>query len=852
MAKSKKTARTASSKNSGFMSNFSLEEILPQKYHILAVILVILILFLIFLNPLYFGGKTFESGDIIASHSMQNYLNNHTDGYTLWNPLIFCGMPAYSIATGYKWFNLIYVGLTAVRSAFSSFFSVGYAMWSFYLILLAITSYLLMKYLTKNTLVSLFTALATSFSTGLIVFLYIGHVTKLTSICMYPLIFLLLFRMQEKFRLIDFLLMIISFQILLLGFHVQIIFYTLFAVGIYYLYFIISALARKDSELRKKILTSAGAFIVATVIALLIQSDNITQIYQYTPFSTRGGESIVEASNAKNNPSSSAYYDYHTMWSFSPGEMMTFVVPSYFGFGNSTYSGPLTQGREVDVNTYFGQMPFVDVAMYMGILVFFLGLFAIYSRWKEPMVRFLTVLTGIALLLSFGSNFPVLFNLLFYNLPYFNKFRVPSMILVLVQLSFPILAGLGLMKIISLREDKNTKLINLVKYLAFIFTGIFILSLLLGGSITDWFTGRVNDYAASLQSSRPQMARQFQALAGYTADMFKGDLLVAFALLSLTFWAAFGYVNSKISKDAFVIVVIVLTVFDLWRIDARGEKFVDNPDINNLFNKPHYISVIQNQKDKQPFRMLNLKQDGSLGSFNNNSNYNAYFMVEDFYGYSAIKPRAYQDLIDVIGPANPTLWNLANVKYIVADRSLPFAGLLAIDKSNKEIVYKNYDALPRAYFVDSVSSMPELDILHAIKNNSFDPKNKAYVKGAAPEVDPLDSTASVNIVKYADEEINMKVNASGNNFLFVGDTYFPVGWQAYIDGSKTKIYRTDHDFMGIVVPKGQHTVEFKYAPTTFYISKYIALILSSLVILGLIISILLKYKGKENSIPAEA
>src|SRR5690606_20304379 len=141
-----------------------------------------------------------------------------------------------------------------------------------------------------------------------------------------------------------------------------------------------------------------------------------------------------------------------------------------------------------------GQMPFVDVAMYMGVIVFFLALFAVVTRWKEPLVQFFSILAFLALVISFGKNFPVLFDLLFYYLPYFNKFRVPSMILVLVQLSVPILAGFGLMKIISLSKETNG-LIKILKNISIIFSVIFILTLLLNSSISDWFITRVNDYA---------------------------------------------------------------------------------------------------------------------------------------------------------------------------------------------------------------------------------------------------------------------------------------------------------------------------------------------------------------------
>lgn len=845
MSKTKKLKKDKQKTQPNFINSFNIEEFIPKKYHVLTVILIIIILFLIFFNPLYFGGKTFQSGDIIASKSLHSYVENHTGGFTLWNPYIFGGIPAYATSTGAPWFNLFYDGLTAVRSAFSAFFAVEYAMWSFYLILLGITSFFLMNFLTKNKLVSLFTAVSTSFSTGLIVFLFIGHVTKLTAIAWYPLIFLLILRLQKKITLIDILVLIITLQLFIQGFHVQIIFYSLLAVAIYFIYYFLRALLRKNRELRKNILKIAGIFTFSFIIALLIQSDNLTQVYQYMPYSTRGSESIVEKTTKQTTKLESDYYNYHTSWSFSPEEVATFIVPSFYGFGNSTYKGKLTQGRAVEVNTYFGQMPFVDVAMYMGILVFFLALFAMFSRWKEPFVQFLTILSIFALILSFGKNFPPLFDLFFYYFPYFNKFRVPSMVLILVQLSFPVLAGLGIMKIISLKEERNDKLIKLLKNISIVFTVLFVISILFNSVITDWFVSRVNNYAGSISSSRPQYAQQFRALAGYMGSMFSGDLLIGMGMLTLTFGGAYAYVNSKLSADLWVVLLITLTIFDLWRIDNRGAKYKDNPNITNQFKQPNYITAIKNRNDKEPFRIFNLKQDGSLGSFRNNSNYNINFLVEDFYGYSAIKPRAFQDYMDVVGPVNQTMWDMLNVKYIITDKPVQFGGMLPVYKRNNTYVYENTRSLPRVYLVDSVGFKKGIDILNSVKSNSFNPKKLAFVNDKNLRVNRPDSSAYSKIIEYKNESIKLEVNATGKNFLFFGDTYLPTGWKVFIDNNKSKLYRANYGFMGAVIPNGKHLVEFKYAPTTFYIAKYVVLILSSLVILVLIFAL---WRRKKNII----
>ncbi len=847
MTKVKK--RTAAQKNTkdNFLSKFNLEELIPQKHHVWVVILTLIILFLIFLNPLYFGNKTFQSGDIIATNAMHTYIENHGEGYTLWNPLIFCGMPAYAIGTAFKWFNLIYVVVTSIRSLFASFFAVGYAMWSFYLIVLAVTSFFLMKHLTKNTLISLFAAIATSFSTGLIVFLFIGHVTKLTAICMYPLIFLILLRFKDKIRLLDFLILIIALQLFVQSFHAQIIFYTFFAAGIFYIYYFLRSVLKKESELRTKTIKSAAVFVVAVIIALLIQMDNITQIYEYTPYSTRGTESIVDKASGKQQENTSNYYEYHTSWSFSPGEILTMIVPSYYGFGKSTYKGELTKNQPVEVNTYFGQMPFVDVAVgYMGILVFALGLLGIFTKWKEPFVQFLTILSGIALLISFGKTFPILFDLLFYYLPFFNKFRVPSMILVLVQLSFPILAGYGILGIFSAREENNLKLGKTIKNLALIFSALFVISLLFSGSITDWFTSRVNDYSQTIAGSQKQLAQQFQALAGYISQMFVSDLLFAFAFLGIAFWAAFGYVNKSLSRDMFVVTAILLTLIDLWRIDSRGAKYNEPLSKDNYFQEPDYIKTIKAQNDKNPYRILNLKQDQSPGSFTNNSNFNAYFLTEDFYGYSGIKPRAYQDIIDVVGPVNETVWRMLNVKYVITGSPVPpaqFPNFKQLSDNGKSYVYQNENSLPRAYFVNNVEQKPGLEVLNSMKANSFDPKNIAYLEDQNLKVDSIDSTVYAHVTNYNDENLELNVQTIGNNFLFVGNT-FVKGWKAFVDGNETKIYKTNHGYLGMVIPQGKHDVKVSYAPTSFYISKYVALVLSSLVVIGLILTLIFSRRKK--------
>ena len=440
---------------------------------------------------------------------------------------------------------------------------------------------------------------------------------------------------------------------------------------------------------------------------------------------------------------------------------------------------------------------------------------------------------------------------MFHYFPFFDKFSVPSMILVLVQISFPVLAGFRVLRIIQLKENQDKKVESIIKFSTIGFGVLFILSFLIEGSLKEWFIARVNESG--------QRGTRLQPIHGYMADMFITDFRLAFFLSAAVFGSAFLFVKKVISKDILVTAIIIFAMIDLFRINHRGETYIEKSQLDQMFAKPDYISAIESIENNSVYRVLNLKQDGSLGSVKQNSNFHAYFLKQDLYGYSGIKPRAYQDYMDVLGsPVNPTFWRMLNVKYLIFDQQVDFPSLDLIYSGNKTFVYINNDALPRAYFVSLVEKRRSIEILNMVKEKSFDPKYIAFIDEEIGNIEVPDSTAFVNIVEFKDEYIELDVNASGTNFLFLGDTFMsgvadykiikiPTGWEAFIDGTETRIYKTNHGFRGIVVPEGQHKVVFSYLPQSFVISKYLSLALSTLVIIGLIFGIILM-KGKNKAI----
>ena len=192
---------------------------------------------------------------------------------------------------------------------------------------------------------------------------------------------------------------------------------------------------------------------------------------------------------------------------------------------------------------------------------------------------------------------------------------------------------------------------------------------------------------------------------------------------------------------------------------------------------------------------------------------------------------------------------MLNVKYVVLDKTIQYPGLTLVGTGNKTAVYKNEDALPRAYFVNKVEVKKPLEMLQAVKENKFDPRDVAYSTSAVT-VDKPDSTAFVQIQRYDNDSISIHAKASGNNFMFLGDTYYAKGWTATIDGKETNIYEVNHGFRGIIVPQGVHEVKLTFLPHSYVLGKTVSLVVNLLLIAGLIVGIFLERKKKDKTVSA--
>ncbi len=137
------------------------------------------------------------------------------------------------------------------------------------------------------------------------------------------------------------------------------------------------------------------------------------------------------------------------------------------------------------------------------------------------------------------------------------------------------------------------------------------------------------------------------------------------------------------------------------------------------------------------------------------------------------------------------------------------------------VVLENVRALPRAWVVPNVKALGDSDALEAIRRSQFpdgarfDPRQTALVSpDEGPSVGPFPPGASsAKVEQISDSHITVTVSTTGGGFVVLSETDYP-GWRARIDGNLEPVRRTDVALQGVVVPPGNHTVEFELASMT--------------------------------------
>jgi len=826
MAKSKTTqakpqVKKTQAVNQGLNLDSLNSDTLKARYIFIGIIVLAI---LMFFSKGVFEGKIFASADNLSPLSFKTFLDDaKAQGiFPLWVPYIFMGMPSLASLTA---------ALPSVHNVFSYIWdsvlggiSNGnlFVLTLPYYFLFAVTLFFYARYKFKNNLIALYCALMGVFATGIIQLIIVGHHTKMMTFSFFPLIMLFLDKLidsedENRFKMMmnfGFLAMLVFLQ--LHFHHMQMLFYSYMMIGTYILYRVIFSLVKKIEI--KKIVRAFILLIVAVFFAVSMDADIILSVKEYNKYSMRGESSIVSKSDPQKKDDKPLSYDYATNWSFSPGEVLTFVIPHYYGFGSVEVNGQRT-------NLYWGQMPFTDSPVYFGVITLLLAIIGVFLNFKKNnFVQALTIIVVFFLFLSFGRTLPIIYNLFFDYVPFFSSFRAPVMIHYYIDLAFVVLAGFGLKSIYEDFKDDASK--EKLKKISLVLGSIAGLMLLIS------FFGFENSYTNSVANSplldklksqganAQQISQYVKQVSTYAYKNVISDLMLHSFLLLIVIGMLYMLSIKKITASLFMVVVIVIALFDILNVSIQTLHWDEKSQKDSFVADTDYSKWILNKEpDTYQYRVAEFSR-GQLETSNNL----AYYRFHSFNGYQGAKLRIYQDAIDVAGGENPFLLGLANVKYIISDSPIKDTVSFTEVYKGKSIVYQNKFAMPRAFFTNEYKVETGLNILQNIKEAKFNPYQLAFLeKDINQKIDKPDSTVFARISKFSIHNIEYDVNASGNNLLVLDEVYYPAGWKAFIDGKETEFYKTDYLLRSVVVPAGKHKVEFVFHPDTYYLGKSISI-----------------------------
>ncbi|MEJ2635940.1 MAG: hypothetical protein P8184_11685 [Calditrichia bacterium] len=586
MAKTKKTAKQKKVTTASLKPESSFLENLEKPKYIIGFFVLLLILLAFLYKPMVFQGMQPSGSDITSgigtTHQLKTW-ESKLGHYPLWNPYLFGGMPTYFFAQPAVWSLDTLLGKLGALG--------DWRIW--YFLAGAIGMFLLIKYLGLSAAAGMLSALAFVFMPHFQALIIVGHFAKFRAIMWMPYVLLTALMLVERRTILSALLFAGAFSLQFRTQHYQIIFYTLMLV----LFMVIPPLyrivkAKKWGGIGKLAGLSAGA----AVITFLVISQNLFSVKEYTPYSTRGGHAISLQETAKTvQEKKGVGFDYATNWSYSISEWWNLIIPKFHGgTSNELYTGnaiPAWKGRELP--TYWGDMPFTQSYEYLGILVVFLAIIGIVFRWQRREVMSLTLLTGLAMLMSLGKHFAGLYKFFFYYVPYFDKFRVPMMILVLVMFNAAVLAAYGLeylMKPETDRPEVNQKLY----IISGIFAGLVIIPLLFGSSFSLTHAGEAQRFGQEVVG----------ALKKVRLDMLRTSSFYSLIYLLIGFAAVITVQRKWLRKDLLPVIFIAVIAINFLVLDGSyvSGKFI-NPALAEQ-RAYHQPSADIPRRNCRPFRKL--------------------------------------------------------------------------------------------------------------------------------------------------------------------------------------------------------------------------------------------------------
>ncbi len=833
---------------------FSFKKILPY----LVALVVFVGISLAYFSPVL-DGKQLRQSDIIhykGTAQESTDFRTKTGEEALWTNSQFGGMPAYQISVRHPGNLMPYL----YRAFY--FYILPHPM--SILMLLLIGFFILLLSLKVDPWLSIIGAIAFAFSSYFFLFLEVGHNAKTLAIAFMPTVLgAMILTYRGKYLLGGALLaLFMAFEISVN--HIQMTYYLMFVLFFYVVSEFIVSLIKKQFI---GFLKSTGIALIAMIIAIGPSVSNLWTSNEYMKETIRGGGELTDKDG---NKTSGLDKDYITSWSYGIGETFTLMIPDAKGGASEPIAEKSGALDNVDrqykqaiaqQGSYWGELQFTGGPVYVGAIIcflFILGLFIV----KKPIKWVLLASTVFAILLAWGHNMSWLTDFFIQYFPFYNKFRAVSSWMIIAELTIPILAILTIKEIVDQPELLKKK--SIFFYISFGLTaGIALIFWLAPSAFFDFFSSneiaQFNNYRK--QGADPnQINAYMDNLEIARIAIFKASAMRSFLFILLAAAVLFMYSRmKKMSKYIVYAALGLLILVDLWMVDKHylnDKDFVAARTMDIPYPKTTANEYILKDQDLD-YRVLNL----ATGDFTLDASVSFYH--KSIGGYHAAKLRRYQDLIE--RRLYPEIQRLTDVLSKDTPDSVRLAtmyGLTSLNMLNTRYYIYNPDApalrnpaaMGNAWFVKKVKIVENPDEeIKALEN--FIPANTAIVDKRFESMltdfkENRDPDSKIVLREYSPNKLTYDaVGLKESQLAVFSEIYYPYGWTATVDGQETPIFRTNYVLRGMVIPKGDHTIVFTFAPESYMTGTKISYAGSLVLIVLVLVALFFEFRKKLRKTP---
>lgn len=564
----------------------------------------------------------------------------------------------------------------------------------------------------------------------------------------------------------------------------EIVLMTLLVLGITALFPVLSM--EKGIGLRDRI----SYLIVLTFVFIMLSS------IQLIPFLELKSNSIR---------SSGLSYTEATVWSLAWKDLLQFFLPDVFGYF-----------REYSPQEYFENQSWLKT-LYLGLSTVAVSLFFFISRDKRR--NYLLVLMGISLLFALGKYTPA-YSLL-YHVPPFNSIRYPVKFLFLFFFCIALASGLGMDHAITgaREQDRKTeKISRVIFYAGFFCAVVWGLLYTYDPQVQSYLerSGIKPDAFNEIWFNLHNLKRLLFFFCVFSVAMLglfrlKGRVIAILSILCIIsldlFLANHGYYNTLRKEQLLIKDHAFVTA--MREKDYMGRYFLTSKTISDLY-PPREINAIAAQ-------------------------YAPLYGLYSIDGIEIMRLSYYEQFMKILNDS-PTVtaagryMDISGVRYLVTSYRLAsddFKMVETVKTVDHDAYLNEYKGYRGRFFLygRALFTSDEDDCVRCIKDDRNDLKTTLIICSEKMNgtIDFGVTQGGIQLVLYASNKVILQYVADNDAFLYLSDTYYP-GWRAYVDGKETKVYRANLAFRAIEVPKGRHTVVFKYVPMSFYIGLALTIV----------------------------